>query len=134
MSVIFSRACEYALTGLIEMARHPENELWRIQELAEMTNTPAPFLAKTFQLLVKGGILNSSKGRRGGFSFAHSPGKLSLLDIVEIVDGDTIAKECVLGFPECGDKNPCPFHEQWGPIRKRIIDTLGRKTLADLAR
>jgi len=69
MPVIFSRACEYALRGLVEMARHPEKQFWKIQELAEQAETPAPFLAKTFQSLVKAGILNSSKGRQGGFSF-----------------------------------------------------------------
>ncbi len=56
MPVIFSRACEYALRGLVEMARHPEKKSWIIPEVAERSNTPAPFLAKTFQSLVKGGI------------------------------------------------------------------------------
>ena len=63
MPVIFSRACEYAIRGLIEMARHPEQKNWKIQDLAEGTNAPAPYLVKTFQILVKSQILNSTKGR-----------------------------------------------------------------------
>ncbi len=70
MPILFSRACQYALRGLVEMARHKENQFWTVQELAEQTKTPAPFLAKTFQTLVKNGVLTSTKGRRGGFSFA----------------------------------------------------------------
>ena len=67
MAVVFSRACEYALRGLIEMARNPENKFWSVQELAKRTKTPAPFLAKTFQTLVKARILNSNKGRGAAF-------------------------------------------------------------------
>ncbi len=72
MPVIFSRACEYAIRGLIEMARHPEQKNWKIQDLAERTNAPAPYLAKTFQTLVRRQILNSTKGRGGGFFICGS--------------------------------------------------------------
>jgi Rrf2 family protein len=132
MSVIFSRACEYALHALIEMARHPEKESWTVQELAKQTNTPAPFLAKTFQTLVKAKILHSTKGRRGGFSFARPANKVFLIDIVNIIDGPTLAKNCALGFPHCSDVRPCPFHNHWAKIRASIIDALNNQSLAHI--
>ncbi|MFQ5639390.1 MAG: RrF2 family transcriptional regulator [bacterium] len=135
MPVLFSRACEYAIQGLVEMARHPEKKLWRIQDIAQATNTPAPFLSKTFQILVKGRILSSTKGRGGGFSFAVPTKNISMMDIVNIIDGSSLSKKCALGLPECsGESNPCPFHEHWGPIRDSIIDALRRKTLDEFAR
>jgi len=133
MPVIFSRACEYAIQELVEMARHHEKKFWRIQDLAERTNTPAPFLAKTFQTLVREQILSSAKGRGGGFSFAVPTNNISLMDIVKIIDGSSLSQKCALGFPECGDDTPCPIHEQWGPIRDMIIETLSRKTLDKFA-
>ncbi|MFQ5769632.1 MAG: RrF2 family transcriptional regulator [bacterium] len=133
MPVLFSRACEYALRGLVEMASHPEQEFWTVQELAEQTNTPAPFLAKTFQTLVKSGVLNSTKGRHGGFSFAMPVKKISLMDIVNIIDGPTLAKDCALGFPECGGEETCPFHIQWSVIRETIIDALSKQSLEKFA-
>ena len=133
MPVIFSRACEYAIQGLVEMARHPEQRYWRIQDLAETTNTPAPFLAKTFQTLVRNQILNSSKGRGGGFSFALPTDSISLIDIVTAIDGQNLAQSCALGFPKCGSDNPCPLHDQWGPLRDEIIDVLTKKTLDEFA-
>jgi Rrf2 family protein len=130
MPVLFSRACEYAVRALFEMARRPEQESWTIQELASRTDTPAPFLAKTFQALVKGEILVSTKGRRGGFAFARAPQKISLIEIVELIDGPALAHNCALGLPTCSNDDPCPFHAHWKAIRDSITNALHRQTLA----
>lgn len=133
MPVLFSRACEYAIRGLAEMASQPEITSWTIQELAKQTDTPAPFLAKTFQTLVKSGILNSAKGRHGGFSFARPVDKIYIMEIVNILDGPTLANDCALGFPECSGIKPCPFHAQWGEIRETIIHALSSQSLIEFA-
>jgi Rrf2 family protein len=130
MPVLFSRACEYALRALFEMARHPKQEFWTIQELADRTDTPAPFLAKTFQSLVKGEILISNKGRHGGFAFARAPQKISLIKIVEMIDGPALAYNCALGLPTCSNDEPCPFHAHWKAIRDSITNALQHQTLA----
>ena len=129
MPVLFSRACEYALRALFEMARHPEQEFWTVQELAKRTDTPAPFLAKTFQSLVKGEILFSTKGRHGGFAFARMPQKISLMEIVELIDGPALANNCALGLAECSSNAPCPFHAQWNDMRAAISNSLRSQTL-----
>ena len=131
MPVVFSRACEYALRALLAMARHREQESWTVQELASRTDTPAPFLAKTFQSLVKGKILISTQGRHGGFGFARLPGKISFMEVVNIIDGPALTENCALGLPECNDKNPCPFHAQWKGIRADIINALKNQTLTN---
>lgn len=130
MSVLFSRACEYALRALFEMARHPEQDSWTVQELAQRTDTPAPFLAKTFQSLVKGNILTSMKGRRGGFAFARAPQRVSLIEIVDLIDGPDVSKNCALGLAYCSDDAPCPFHVHWKGIRTTIANALRHETLA----
>lgn len=132
MSVIFSRACEYAIRGLVEMARDTERHTWRVHELAKMTNTPAPFLAKTFQALIKAEILNSQKGRKGGFFFAKEPDTISLLEVVEAIDGNEITRACALGFPSCTSENPCAIHTNWEPVRNKLLDLLANKTILEL--
>ena len=134
MSVLFSRGCEYALRGLVEMARRPEKPFWAVHELAELSETPAPFLAKTFQILVKHGILTSTKGRGGGFSFARALKDISLMDIVAVIDGPALAEECALGFDECSERNPCPIHFQWRDIRAQVVKALSAKSLLEFAR
>lgn len=133
MSVLFSRGCEYALRGLVEMARHPEQEYWTILDLASRTETPAPFLAKTFQQLVRAKLLRSAKGRGGGFAFARPPQEISVIGVVETLDGDALAQECALGLPECSEANPCPFHRHWKGIRESILEALTAESLADFA-
>ncbi|MEK7726767.1 MAG: Rrf2 family transcriptional regulator [candidate division KSB1 bacterium] len=134
MPVVFSRACEYALRALFEMARHPEQENWTVQELARRTDTPAPFLAKTFQLLVKGEVLNSSKGRMGGFTFMRKPDKITLMEVVDIIDGPSLSKDCALGLPSCNEKDPCFFHSYWKGIRETIMAALRNESLVKVAR
>jgi Rrf2 family protein len=134
MSVIFSRACEYALRGLIEMARHPEKKSWTAPEVAERSGLPAPFLAKTFQSLVKGDILQSSKGRRGGFCFKRPPDQIFLLEIVTLIDGTTLTHDCALGLPDCNDDNPCPFHIYWKKVRIPLINALSQESIAHLVK
>lgn len=133
MSVLFSRACEYALRALVEMTRHPEQQYWSIQDLAKHTATPAPFLAKIFQTLVKCGILNSTKGRKGGFSFTRPVNKIFIMEIVESIDGSTLSNECALGLAMCNDASPCAFHGQWGKIRDTIIHALNSQSLEQFA-
>ncbi len=129
MPVLFSRACEYALRALFEMARHPEQDFWTVQDLAQRTETPAPFLAKTFQSLVKGEVLISTKGRHGGFTFARRPQRISLMEIVDIIDGPDVSKNCALGLAHCSDDMPCPFHAHWKAIRVSISNVLRNETL-----
>lgn len=130
MPVLFSRACEYALRALFEMARHQDQNSWTVQELAQRTHTPAPFLAKTFQSLVKGEILTSTKGRSGGFAFARQPDQILLMDVVALLDGPALVENCALGLPTCGDRNPCPFHNNWKEIRASIMKILRSENLA----
>ncbi len=133
MPVLFSRACEYALRGLVEMASDPQIEQWTVQDLAQRTETPAPFLAKTFQTLVKHKVLKSTKGRHGGFALLETTKELSVLDIVHIIDGPSLSQDCALGFAECGVDAPCPIHEQWGEIREQLVHVLSSQTLYDFA-
>ena len=134
MSVIFSRACEYSLRGLVEMARQPDRPFWTIPEIAAQSATPAPFLAKTFQQLVKHGVLRSAKGRRGGFSFARPPEKIFLIDVVNVLDGQRLTHDCALGLPDCNDDTPCAFHVQWRKIRVPLIEALSQDSVAHLAK
>ena len=133
MPVMFSRACEYAIRVLSVMAGEQDRQSWQIQDLAKRTETPAAFLSKIFQSLAKADILNSSKGRGGGYTFARPANKIFLTSIVDAIDGEALFEECVLGLPECGGDSPCAYHDDWGPIRDSIIASLSRKSLADMA-
>lgn len=132
MSVLLSRACEYAIQALLEMARHPKRSFWSVAELARRTGVPAAFLGKTLQKLAQHGLLRSAIGRKGGFAFARDPDEITILQIVEIVDGPELSEACALGFPECGGDHPCPFHDDWSRIRAELLEALSQRSLKAL--
>lgn len=132
--MIFNSPTEYAIRGLSELAlRAPPTGSLMLDKLVEGTDLPREFLAKVFQKLVKGGILRSAKGRGGGFSFARPVHEITLLHIVEALDGPLATDGCVVGFEQCDDSMPCPQHDLYKPIRQRLKDFLSTTTVADLS-
>ena len=62
------------------------------------------------------------------------PSEIRLLDIVEALDGLAPYQQCASGLSECSDDMPCSMHDSWIALRSRIMDYLGKNTIADLAK
>jgi Rrf2 family protein len=131
--MIFTTTTEYAVRGLSELASRADGHNMLLDDLVSGTDLPRDFMAKIFQRLVKAGLLRSAKGRGGGFALARSAHKITLMDIVEAIDGPQRLDECVVGLEKCSDSTPCPQHDLYKPIRQRLKDYLSTTTLADLA-
>jgi Rrf2 family protein len=131
--MIFSNATEYAIRGLAELACRSENGTMLLDQLVKGTDLPRDFLAKVFQRLVKAGILRSAKGRGGGFALSREPHEITLLSIVEAMEGPQLMDKCVVGLEKCTDAMPCPQHDLYKPSRQRLKDYFATTTLADLA-
>lgn len=134
VSVVFSRQCEYALQAVLYLALRPKGELVSMNELTRRLGTPHHFVAKILQNLTNKRLLVSQKGPSGGFALSKAADKISLLEIVKAIDGDEFNTRCVLGFPECGGKNPCAVHDQWAGLREGIFKMMTHKSIAELAR
>lgn len=138
--MIFSNPSEYAIRALSELvlaSRDPANANPRkpgfvmLDKLVENASLPREFLAKIFRQLVERGILASAKGPGGGFALAREPHEITLLNIVEAVDGSARTDGCVVGLARCDDAMPCPQHDLFKPIRQRLRAYLATTTLAD---
>ncbi|MGB9773813.1 MAG: RrF2 family transcriptional regulator [Bacteroidota bacterium] len=133
MSVLFSRSCEYGLQAVLYLAQQPPKTYTLIKEISGSLGIPTHFLAKILQSLTKSGLLTSNKGRGGGFALAVPAEKMTLLQVVQSIDGLEFARNCVMGFPDCSDSNPCPLHKSWAIIRAKAVQMLAHKTIAQLA-
>ena len=131
--MIFSSATEYAIRGLSELAARKVEGPIMLDDLVAGTGLPRDFVAKIFQKLVRAGILRSAKGRGGGFSLARPAHEITLMHVVEAIDGPQLLDHCVVGLEKCNDQMPCPQHDLYKPIRQRLKDYLNTTTLADLA-
>lgn len=131
--MIYSSACGYAIRSLSWLALKRPDGYMLVDEICEGANVPRHFLAKVFQDLVRRGLLVSARGRGGGFALARPADEITLLEIVEAVDGSSALQQCVVGMARCDDKQPCPEHDQWKPIRTRVRKYLERTTLKRMA-
>ncbi len=126
---MFSKSCEYAIRSIFYISlKSQEGRKIGIKEIAEQLDMPAPFLAKILQSLVRNKIISSLKGPNGGF-FVSNPKKISLIKIIEAIDGIDVFKKCTIGLKKCSDTKPCPVHHLIKPYRDALKGTLATKTL-----
>lgn len=131
--MIFSRTTQYAIQALIYLAAQPSGKRVLNREIAQNLGVPSPYLAKILQSLSRDKLLDSSRGRTGGFSLCPGAEKASLLDIVFLTEGPRVDRECLLGLKVCKDETACPLHRKWKPVKKVILASLGSVTLIHLA-
>ena len=82
-----SKKCEYACLALIELSRHYEDSLVQIADIAERNDIPKKFLEQILILLKNAGYIRSYRGARGGYKLSKPPGKITLAEIMRLIDG-----------------------------------------------
>ena len=136
---MISNTCKYAIRAVIYLAANSkENEKIGIKKISEELDLPGPFLGKIMQTLAKNKMLNSIKGPHGGFSLAKNPDKISLYDVVEVIDGTDVFNECLIGVKIC-ENNPsheelCPFYKRSHEVRRQLIKVFREQTIGDFAK
>ncbi len=129
MTVFFSKKCEYGLQAVLFMAANDNNCVCPAEEISKKLNIPREFISKILQSLTESGIIESKKGKSGGFMLAKHPSKIKLIDIVDAIDGLESFNSCLLGFPECSPDKPCPVHDKWGVLRTKAYEMLSSETI-----
>lgn len=132
---MLSNTSKYAIRATIYLALHARTDTKvGIKKIAGDLSIPSPFLAKILQVLVKRKVLSSTKGPNGGFSLVKDARKISLYEIVTIIDGNDIFHQCLISMRTCNENNvPCPVHQQYDPIRNDMMRLFKEQTIEDLA-
>lgn len=136
---MLSNSCRYGIRAVIYLASQPlTGGKTGIRKISSDLKLPTPFLAKILQQLAKQKILSSSKGPHGGFSILKDPRKISLLDIVNTIDGNDVFTNCVMHNGSCEsvekDKKKCPLHEDYEKTRTELIKLFSSRTIYDLVK
>jgi len=132
--MIYSRSAEYAIRAFVYLAGVPEGKYAMVKNIAEESDTPTHFLAKILQQLARKGFLRSSKGPTGGFTLRRPADEITVLEIVDAIDGLSEYQRCPAGMTECNDEAPCGMHESWKALRSSILEYMEDTTIADVAR
>lgn len=136
---MLSSSCKYGIRAVIYLAsRYPEKNNIGIKEISGDLELPMPFLAKILQQLAKHKILSSAKGPSGGFSLLKKPESITLLEIVKVIDGEGIFKNCIIHDGTCAEvrrsKKLCPVHDDYSGIRSDLIRLFKSRTIAELVK
>ena len=133
-SVLFSKACEYAIRATVHIAEcTAADEQATVHSVSAATGTPEAFTAKTLQKLVRAGLVGSMKGPGGGFNLSPARARtLKLSAIVDVIDGDAVYTACGLGLPHCNEVAPCALHDHFVEVREKLRIMLERTSIHDL--
>ncbi len=128
-----TRKGEYAIRGIVYLARQDPNRLLLIGDIATAVDVPQSFLAKIFQNFTKVGMIRSSRGAGGGFALARPASEITLLAVVEAVEGPISPNVCA-GAPDiCERSSTCRVHPVWCRVQSQVKQILADVTLAELA-
>ena len=128
-----TRAADYAVRVMVHLAGLPTGSCVARPELTRATATPDSFLAKVLQQLVQAGMITSRRGSGGGFRLAVSPESVSLLDVIEAIEGPTQLNTCLEPGPSCERKSWCAAHAVWVEAQSALQGVLRSASIAELA-
>jgi Rrf2 family transcriptional regulator, iron-sulfur cluster assembly transcription factor len=131
---MLSNTCKYAIRSVVYLSVYASNEKKiGIKEISKALDIPSPFLGKVLQTLARKKILNSIKGPHGGFNLGRPAVDISIMDIVEIIDGTDIFDICLVRTTHCSDEEPCGIHDRITAVRKEMKETFINQTIDDLS-
>ncbi|MEZ4810808.1 MAG: Rrf2 family transcriptional regulator [Allomuricauda sp.] len=130
---MLSNSAKYALNAVLYLSLHSnEEKKLMTKDLSDKINVPKPYLAKILQDLSRHGIISSTKGPKGGFYLNDDNRRLSLIEVVQVIDGKQRINSCVLGFEACDNENPCVLHHIVGRANTEFMKNLQETTIEDL--
>ncbi|MDI6801779.1 MAG: Rrf2 family transcriptional regulator [Thermodesulfovibrionales bacterium] len=126
-----TRETDYAVRCILHLSESPE-EIKMVDGIAKTRLIPKSFLSKILQKLTKSGIVKSYRGVKGGFKLARKPEEISLLDVVEAIDGPVAINRCAVDKRLCDLSSMCVVHPIWVELRKDVENRLKNCNFSEL--
>ncbi len=131
---MLSKTALHALRALTALAELPENSFAGAADIAEAVRAPRNYLGKLLQTLAEAGLVESQKGKGGGFRLARPPAAITVFDVVEPIDHVSRWQGCFMGRPQCSRESSCAVHSRWQAVRDPYLAFLRETNLEELAR
>lgn len=120
-----TRQADYAVRAVHYLSKIGPERRAATSQIAEEQSIPPSFLAKIVSQLSVAGLLQTSRGARGGVSLARSPEHISLLEVVEAIDGPILLNECVgENGNGCQFGDDCPMRPVWCDAQVELVSRL----------
>lgn len=119
-----TRQADYAIRAILFLARQEPNQRAATKQIAETQKIPPSFLAKIISQLSIAGLIHTSRGARGGVLLARPAQQISLLEVVEAIDGPISLNDCTISTEACQMSGDCPLHEIWHEAQAELVTRL----------
>jgi len=126
-----TRQADYAVRAVLYLARNGEKRT-ATSMIAEEQHIPPSFLAKIVSQLSIAGLLHTSRGARGGVVLAREAKDITLLEVIEAIDGPIQLNECVGDNGTCSFDEKCPLRPVWCDAQEELVDRLKGTNFADM--
>ncbi|MGH8557206.1 MAG: SUF system Fe-S cluster assembly regulator [Methylococcales bacterium] len=126
-----SKLTDYATVLLGFMARQ-QAEIHAAVEIAQATDIGLPTVSKLLKLLCRSGLVHSIRGAKGGYCLSAPPGKISVADIIQAIEGPIALTECSISDDYCRQSGHCDIRSNWRVINQAVRTALESVSLADL--
>ena len=132
---MLSNSSKYAIKAVLFLALNAskKNKVM-VKDISKPINVPQAYIAKLLQGLVKEKIVSSVRGPKGGFYLDEVNLNHSVMDIVNVIDGEKKLNACIMSLEKCHEGKPCPLHNVLVASRNHILNSLKTKTIEDLVR
>ena len=128
-----SKLTDYGIVLLARFAREAPGTTLTAREMSESTALPHPVVSKMLKTLAGAELLRSHRGAKGGYSLAREPGRVTVADILQALEGPLALMECSAGPGHCEQESSCGVREPWQRINRTVQAALQAMTLAELA-
>ena len=133
MRLELTKRGDYAVRAMLALARADGTGLLSARRIAEAMDIPVRFLPQVLGDLGRAGLVEAAPGRAGGYRLARDAAAISLLEVIEAVEGDSRRRSCVLRGGPCGRDGFCDVHEVFFTGQDALLGHLARSRLSDLA-
>jgi Rrf2 family transcriptional regulator, iron-sulfur cluster assembly transcription factor len=128
-----TQACEYAIRTMLHLSGLPDGTTANVSTISNEWEIPETFLRKIVSSLSKAGLITTQRGVGGGLQLSRNPENITLLDVIEAIEGPISLNKCLMAEQVCPRDGWCPVHTVWMEAQQKLREHLSSRTLASLS-
>lgn len=132
MRLELTKRGDYAVRAMLALTRAEGAGPVSVRRIAEEMSIPVRFLPQVMGDLHRAGLVAASAGRSGGYRLARTAETVTLLHVIEAVEGESRRRTCVLRGGPCGRDGQCAVHAVFFAGQEAFLDVFATATLAGL--
>jgi Rrf2 family protein len=132
MQVALGKRAHYGIRAVLELSRQHNHGRRKSREIAAATAVPPAYLARILATLSQAGLVASTAGPAGGYELTRGPAEVTMLAVIEVMEGESAGRQCMLRGIPCASGSTCSVHDFWIAAQSALNQELEQTTFADI--